>query len=168
MPSAEFKRFWNMRPVSSIFFLMHHHYPKPVSFSVYRDLTARYRKKWSQIPFVQQLLFVFWKIVFLRKLYLVPFLPVLTLITKNLLYWTQPILKVKALSDHVFHSWHGWLQLSYSRVRVTGKCSKYVMPTIMPPIKPVLWLINNSWQWSNGGVYMTKGVIVCFCNACCK
>ena len=123
MPSAEFKRFWNMRPVSSIFFLMHHHYPKPVSFSVYRDLTARYRKKWSQIPFVQQPLFVFQKIVFLRKSYLVPFQVlvhrvmgielVLTLTTKNLLYRTLPILKVKALSDHVVHSCHVWLLLSY-------------------------------------------------------
>ena len=124
MPSAECKCFWNMRPLYSIFFSVHHDdHPKPVRFFIYRDLTARYLKKLSQIPLVQQLFFVVQKIVFWRKSYLVLFQVlvyrvmgielVLTLITKNLLYRTQPILKVKALSEHVFLSWHGWLQLSY-------------------------------------------------------
>ena len=54
---------------------------------------------------------------FLRKSYLVPLQMVvhrvmevelvLTLTAKYLFYRAQPILKVKALSDHVVHSWHG-------------------------------------------------------------
>ena len=122
-PSAEFKRFWNRHPVSSIFFSVDHRHPKSVRCSVYCDLTARYRKKWSQMHFVQQLLFVFHKIIFLGKWYLVPSQVlvdrvmgieiVLTLATKNLLYRTQPVLKLKAFSDQIVLSWHGWFQLSY-------------------------------------------------------
>ena len=57
-----------------IFFSVHQDHPKSVHFSAYRDLTARYRKKLSQVPFVQQLLFVFQKIVFFKESYLISFL----------------------------------------------------------------------------------------------
>ena len=122
MPSAKFKRFWNMHPVSSIFFGASWP-PKVYSFFRLPWLDSSIPKEMKSDPFCAAASLCLSKNRYLRKSYLVPFQVlihrvmgielVLTLTTRNLLYWTQPTLKVKALSDHVVHGWHGWLQLSY-------------------------------------------------------